>query len=58
MSEMANLHFVSVIEALLECRSPSLNKLLPIWRPILNEDNTQVRIYSCLKREYKNFNFR
>lgn len=42
MSDMVNLHFVSVIEALLECRSSSLSKLLPIWRPILHSESIQV----------------
>lgn len=42
MSDMVNLHFVSVIEALLECRSSSLSRLLPVWRPILNSDDIQV----------------
>lgn len=42
MSDMVNLHFVSVVEGLFECRSSSLSKLLPIWRPILSNGQAQV----------------
>lgn len=44
MADMVNLHFLSVIEALLECKSTSLSKLLPLWRHVLQSDNSQVGI--------------
>lgn len=39
---MVNTYFVGVIEALAECRAPSLSKLLPIWRPVMNNYKTKV----------------
>ena len=39
---MVNLHFLSLMEALLECRSTILAKLMPLWCPVLHAYNTTV----------------
>ncbi|CAG9132699.1 unnamed protein product [Plutella xylostella] len=36
LAETVNLHFLSLLEALLECDSTVLNKLLPLWTPIIH----------------------
>ncbi|XP_063832705.1 protein unc-79 homolog [Ostrinia nubilalis] len=36
LAETVNLHFLSILESLLECNSTVLNKLLPLWTPILH----------------------
>ncbi|KAL0819173.1 hypothetical protein ABMA28_008426 [Loxostege sticticalis] len=36
LAETVNLHFLSLLESLLECNSTVLNKLLPLWMPILH----------------------
>ncbi|GBP28893.1 Protein unc-79 homolog [Eumeta japonica] len=36
LAETVNLHFLGLLEALLECNSTVLNKLLPLWTPILH----------------------
>ncbi|GAB0098713.1 protein unc-79 homolog [Sergentomyia squamirostris] len=52
LSEMVNLHFLSLLEALKETKSTILAKLLPLWSPVLSS-NTQlsgtlhVRLQSC-----------
>uniref|UniRef100_A0A1B0CGN7 Protein unc-79 homolog n=2 Tax=Lutzomyia longipalpis TaxID=7200 RepID=A0A1B0CGN7_LUTLO len=52
LSEMVNLHFLSLLEALKETKSTILGKLLPLWSPVLSS-NTQlsgtlhVRLQSC-----------
>lgn len=52
LSEMVNLHFLSLLEALKETRSTVLSKLLPLWSPVLSS-NTQlsgtlhVRLQNC-----------
>ena len=43
---MVNLHFLSLMEALLECRSTILAKLMPLWCPVLHAYNIAVRIFS------------
>ncbi|XP_073959822.1 uncoordinated protein 79-like [Choristoneura fumiferana] len=35
LAETVNLHFLGLLESLLECNSTVLNKLLPLWTPIL-----------------------
>ncbi|XP_047508283.1 protein unc-79 homolog isoform X3 [Pieris napi] len=35
LAETVNLHFLSLLESLLECNSTLLNKLLPLWTPLL-----------------------
>lgn len=40
---MLNLHFLSLLEALLECGSILLSKLLPLWNAILFSHHVQVR---------------
>ncbi|CAK9822552.1 Protein unc-79 homolog [Anthophora retusa] len=53
LAEMVNLHFLSLLEALLECGSIMLSKLLPLWSPILYSHhiqlpgNLQVRLQNC-----------
>ncbi|XP_055321973.1 protein unc-79 homolog isoform X3 [Sitodiplosis mosellana] len=36
MSEMVNLHFINLLEALKETRCTILTKLLPLWSPVLS----------------------
>ncbi|XP_076762508.1 UNC-79 domain-containing protein isoform X3 [Xylocopa sonorina] len=53
LAEMVNLHFLSLLEALLECGSILLSKLLPLWSPILYSHHIQlpghlqVRLQNC-----------
>ncbi|XP_076235457.1 UNC-79 domain-containing protein [Calliopsis andreniformis] len=53
LAEMVNLHFLSLLEALLECGSILLTKLLPLWTPILYSHHIQlpghlqVRLQNC-----------
>ncbi|XP_072766929.1 protein unc-79 homolog isoform X2 [Anoplolepis gracilipes] len=53
LSEMLNLHFLSLLEALLECGSILLSKLLPLWNAILFSHHVQlpghlqVRLQNC-----------
>ncbi|XP_034177759.2 UNC-79 domain-containing protein [Osmia lignaria lignaria] len=42
LAEMVNLHFLSLLEALLECGSILLSKLLPLWSPILYSHHAQL----------------
>lgn len=49
---MVNLHFLSLLEALLECRTVTLCKLIPMWKEVLFTDkNIKVRLnlYSLIK---------
>lgn len=46
-----NLHFLSLLESLLECNSTVLNKLLPLWTPILHSPLFSVSIFVYLKYE-------
>ncbi|XP_073838636.1 UNC-79 domain-containing protein isoform X9 [Musca autumnalis] len=41
LSEMVNLHFLSLLEALKETNSTILSKLLPLWSPVLSS-HTQL----------------
>lgn len=43
---MANLHFLSLLEALMESNSAILNKLLPIWSPVLFAFHVQVSVFN------------
>lgn len=38
MGEMVNMHFLSLLEVLLECRAVTLCKLLPMWKEVLFTD--------------------
>lgn len=40
MSEMVNLHFINLLEALKETRCTILMKLLPIWSPVLSSHSS------------------
>ncbi|KAK0097709.1 hypothetical protein PV326_014335 [Microctonus aethiopoides] len=42
LAEMVNLHFLSLLEALLECQSVLLTKLIPLWSPILFSHHIQL----------------
>ncbi|XP_034946562.1 protein unc-79 homolog isoform X2 [Chelonus insularis] len=42
LAEMVNLHFLSLLEALLEVQSVVLSKLLPLWSPILFSHHIQL----------------
>ncbi|XP_059218142.1 protein unc-79 homolog isoform X8 [Stomoxys calcitrans] len=55
LSEMVNLHFLSLLEALKETNSTILSKLLPLWSPVLSShtqlsDTLHVRLQSV--RDY------
>ncbi|XP_012267707.2 protein unc-79 homolog isoform X12 [Athalia rosae] len=60
LAEMVNLHFLSLLEALLECQSTLLSKLLPLWSPILFAHHIQLpgqlqmRLQNC--RNFPPFN--
>ncbi|XP_071543773.1 protein unc-79 homolog isoform X4 [Panulirus ornatus] len=53
LGEMVNLHFLSLMEALQECRSTVLTKLLPLWAPVLYTHHNKlpgqlaVRLQAC-----------
>ncbi|CAH2054956.1 unnamed protein product, partial [Iphiclides podalirius] len=54
LAETVNLHFISLLESLLECNSTVLNKLLPLWTPILHSPSftmprhVEQRLAGCL----------
>ncbi|XP_053969853.1 protein unc-79 homolog isoform X3 [Anastrepha ludens] len=55
LSEMVNLHFLSLLEALKETNSTILGKLLPLWSPVLSSqtqlsDTLHVRLQNV--RDY------
>ncbi|XP_046804236.1 protein unc-79 homolog isoform X10 [Lucilia cuprina] len=55
LSEMVNLHFLSLLEALKETNSTVLSKLLPLWSPVLSSqtqlsDTLHVRLQNV--RDY------
>ena len=39
---MVNLHFLGLLEALMECHSTILVKLLPLWTPVLFAFHAQL----------------
>lgn len=41
---MVNLHFLSLLEALLECRAVTLCKLIPMWKEVLFTDKN-IKVY-------------
>ena len=45
---MVSLHFLSLMEALLECRSTILAKLMPLWCPVLHAYNIAVFFFSYI----------
>lgn len=52
LSEMVNLHFLSLLEALKETRSTILGKLLPLWSPVLSSNSQlsgtlHMRLQNC-----------
>ncbi|KAK9751831.1 hypothetical protein QE152_g4683 [Popillia japonica] len=54
LSEIVSLHFLSMLEALIECHSTFMGKLLPLWTPVLSSNHIQlpgqlqVRLQNCL----------
>lgn len=42
LAEMVNLHFLSLLESLLECNSSVFSRLLPLWNPVLYAHHGQV----------------
>ncbi|XP_060537394.1 protein unc-79 homolog isoform X2 [Cylas formicarius] len=52
-SEIVSLHFLSMLEALIECQSTFVSKLLPLWTPVLSSNHIQlpghlqVRLQNC-----------
>ncbi|XP_076339617.1 UNC-79 domain-containing protein isoform X3 [Tachypleus tridentatus] len=54
LAEMVTLHFLSLMEALMECNSTGLARLLPMWTPVLYTYKGQlpghlkVRLQACL----------
>jgi len=56
LTEMVNLHFLSLMEALAECKSTVLSLLLPLWTPVLQSHSSQsqlpghlqLRLQSCV----------
>ncbi|KAK6640822.1 hypothetical protein RUM44_012519 [Polyplax serrata] len=53
LAEMVNLHFLSLLEALLEVNASILGKLMPLWSPVLYAHHVQlpghlqVRLQNC-----------
>ncbi|XP_017778696.1 PREDICTED: protein unc-79 homolog [Nicrophorus vespilloides] len=53
LSEIVSLHFLSMLEALIECQSTFVGKLLPLWTPVLCSNqiqlpgHLQVRLQNC-----------
>lgn len=43
MAEVVSLHFLALLESLLECNSSIFNRLLPLWSPVLNCYPGQVK---------------
>lgn len=39
---MVNLHFLSLLESLLEVNASILGKLMPLWSPVLYAHHVQV----------------
>nr|XP_042898256.1 protein unc-79 homolog isoform X2 [Parasteatoda tepidariorum] len=54
LAEMVSLHFLSLMEALQECNSTILARLLPMWTPVLYSfqghlsGNLQMRLQACV----------
>ncbi len=42
LAEMVNLHFLSLMEALMECHSTILVKLMPLWTPVFHAYQAQM----------------
>lgn len=53
LSEMVNLHFINLLEALKETRCTILTKLLPLWSPVLSSQshlsNTLQQRLKCVR---------
>ncbi|KAK9889170.1 hypothetical protein WA026_004451 [Henosepilachna vigintioctopunctata] len=56
LSEIVSLHFLSMIEALLECQSTFVGKLLPLWTPVLCSNQIQLPGHLQVRLQYcRNF---
>ncbi|KPJ10661.1 Protein unc-79-like [Papilio machaon] len=42
LAETVNLHFLSLLESLLDCNSTVLNRLLPMWTPVLHSPTFEL----------------
>ncbi|CAG9855370.1 unnamed protein product [Phyllotreta striolata] len=53
LSEIVSLHFLSMLETLLECQSTFVGKILPLWTPVLCSNqlqlpgHLQMRLQNC-----------
>lgn len=52
MGEMVNLHFLSLLEALLECRAVTLCKLIPMWKEVLFTDKNIKVLFFLTKSTF------
>jgi len=50
LAEMVNLHFLSLLEALLEVNASILGKLMPLWTPVLFAHYMQVKSRNFIRR--------
>ena len=56
LAEMVNLHFLSLMEALMECHSTILAKLLPLWTPVFHAYQVKFReTYACFPIKINQF---
>ncbi|KAL1492637.1 hypothetical protein ABEB36_010867 [Hypothenemus hampei] len=56
LSEIVSLHFLSMMEALIECQSTFVAKLLPIWIPVLSSNQIQLPGHLQVRLQYcRNF---
>ena len=57
LAEMVNLHFLGLMEALMECNSTILVKLLPLWTPVMYAFHVQLpdHVKVCLNHFHWGF---
>lgn len=55
MSEMVNLHFINLLEALKETRCTILTKLLPLWSPVLSSHSQLSNILQQRLKAVRDF---
>ena len=55
LAEMVNLHFLSLMEALMECHSTVLVKLLPLWTPVFNAYQAQMPPHVRIRLQVRKF---
>lgn len=54
ISEMVNMHFLNLLEALKETRSTILPKLLPLWSPLLSSSDSEKNLSGTLHVRLQN----